>query len=117
MKILNPNTGKDIVSISKYSLYVSVMDTGVVRFLKEIKVDHGQHTWEWVSLKPSKFIDISEIDANYCSFDHAMNRAINDLYCTVYSFDTVEQMINNWDKIVYTDSIKTVYKSGGEEDV
>jgi hypothetical protein len=91
------------------------MDTGVIRFLKEVKVDHGQHTWEWISFKTNKFVDISGIDDNYCSFDHAMNRAINDLYCTVYSFDTVEQMISNWHKIVYADSIKTVYKSGVKE--
>jgi len=110
MKILHPNTGQEFVPIVKYHLYVSVMDTGLKRFLKEIKIGPGQHTWYWVSFMPDRFIDLDGIDNSYCTFDNAINRTVNDAYCTVYEFENYEQMIKVWDEIRYVDNITTCYK-------
>ena len=111
MKILNPNTGKEYVPILKSHLYVSITDFGLNRFLKEIKINPGQHTWEWISFRTDHFIDISGISDSYCSFDNAINKAVNDSYCTIYEFDDNKEMIKHWDDIKYIDSITTIYKS------
>ena len=110
MKILKPNTGENIVPISKNNVYVNVMDFGVKFLLKEIKVAPGQHTFYWVPLKADKIIDISDIDFYICSFDHAINKMVNNAYCTVYSFDNFEEMVKMWNDIKYIDNIATVYK-------
>lgn len=111
MKILKPNTGKDVVPIIKQHIYVKATDTKQISFLKEIKIDLGQHTWEWISFRSDLYVDVSEINDRYCSFDHAINRSVNDVYCTVYEFESIEEMINNWSEIKYVDNITTVYKS------
>ena len=112
-RILKPNNGEEIVSIAKGNSYAFVTDYGAKFFLKEIKVSLGQHTWEWVSLTPSNVVDLSEIGSRYCSFDNAINKKVNDPYCTVYLFETEGEMAAAWngETIKYEDSIKTVYKS------
>ena len=111
MRILKPNTGEKVVPIAKYHVYIFATDTKNKFFLKEIKVDHGQHTWEWVSLRTDRFIDITNISGNYCSFDHAINKAVNDPYSTVYEFDNFDEVFSNWEDIKYVDSIITIYTS------
>jgi len=114
MKILESNTGQKVVTIAKYHVYVFAADTKNKFFLKEIKVGHGHHTWEWVSLRTDRFIDISEIGDNYCSFENAINNAVNDPYSTVYEFDNFDEVFKNWEKIVYVDDKITVYKTEEE---
>jgi len=111
MIILKPNNGKEFVPIAKQHSYAYATDTKDVFFLKEIKIDIGQHTWEWISLRPDRQVDISGINDRYCSFDNAINKAVNNPYCTVYEFDNYREMICQWDEIKYIYSITTVYKS------
>lgn len=111
MKILESNTGKEFIPIAKQHIYVRATDTKQKMFLKEIKIGPGQHTWEWVNASTYYLINLDGINDRYCSFDHAINRAVNDMYCTVYDFDNFEEMASKWDDIKYIDSITTVYKS------
>ena len=117
MRILEPNTDKETEIISKNSIYAFVTDYNLIKILKEIKVSPGQHTYFWVNLNPDKCIDISDIVVNgkYCTFDYAINRAVNDSYCTVYEFSSVNEMILSWSKIKYEDKIKTKYEEKKEE--
>ena len=111
MRILNPNTGQEFIPINKHHSYVSAMDTRWKLFLKEVKIGPGQHTWEWISLRTDRCVDLSGINDKYCSFDNAINRAVNNPYITVYEFSDHEEMIKEWDNIKYVDSITTIYKS------
>jgi len=116
MKILEPNTGEKIVPILKYHVYIFATDTKNKFFLKNIKIAPGQHTWEWVSLRTDRFIDISEIEDKYCSFENAINKAVNDPYSTVYCFESFDEVFKNWKNIKYVDSIITIYKSQEDSD-
>ena len=111
MIMLTPNTGKESICIAKYNVYVKVIDFNIKYVLKEIVIGPGQHTWYWVPLKEDKYIDLTGIDGNFCSFNHAINRSINDPYCTVYVFNSYEEMFREWEEIKYVDSIKTKYVS------
>lgn len=110
MTVLDPNTGKEVHYIVKGHVYVKVMDFHQKSYLKEIKISPGQRTWQWIKLEEEDYIDISDIDGRYCSFDNAINRAINNPYCTVYEFDSYAEMAKNWDKIKYQNTITTTYK-------
>ena len=111
MRILKPNVGDKFVPIAKQHSYVRATDTKQKLFLKEIKIGPAQHTWEWISLRTDRQVDLSGINDRYCSFDNAINRAVNDMYCTVYEFDSTDEVISEWDNIKYIDSITTIYKS------
>ena len=113
MKILNPNVGDKIIPIAKNNIYAKITDFGLKSFLREIKINPGQHSWHWIELKLDNCIDISETvnTGRSCSFEHSINRAVNDLYCTVYEFVDYDDFIANWTKIKYVESITTVYKS------
>ena len=116
MKILNPNTEEEFVCILKQSVYVRIKDFGQKCFLKEIKVGPAQHSWEWIPFKTNKCLDISGIDNKYCTFDHAINRSVNDPYCTVYEFSDFDDLCDFRGQVVYIDKIKTVYKADDGED-
>ena len=115
MNILEPNTGEEAHYIVKDNVYVSVTDYGQLSLLKEIKIGPGQRTWYWIVLKETVMIDVSDvIDAGqYCSFDHAINRAVNDPYCTVYAFGSYQEMAKDWKKIKHVETITTIYKEEG----
>lgn len=110
MEILKPNTGEKLIHIPKHSIYVYVTDYGYKYLLKEIKVDIAQHTWHWILMKEDVEIDLSDIGDRYCTFDKNINMAVNNAYATLYKFDSYSEMMKNWDKIVYINNIKTVYK-------
>ena len=114
MRILEPNTGKEIVAIGLHHIYIQAKDTGRTLFLKEIKIGPAQCTWEWVDFRSDRFVDLSGISDRYCSFDNAINRSVNDLYCTVYEFKTFDEVASNWDNIKYADNITTVYRQRGK---
>ena len=111
MRILQPNSGKDIVLIPAYHIYITIRDYGSMSFLKAIIIGPGQHTWEWIDFKSSSAVSLDHIDNNYCSFDNAINRAINDPYRTVYEFVDFNEVFKNWESIKYVDSITTIYKA------
>ena len=111
MKILEPNNGKEFVPIEMRHVYICATDTKQKMFLKEIKIGPAQHTWEWVNFRTDRIVDLSGIKDRYCSFDNAINRAVNDLYCTVYEFESFEKVTESWNNIKYVDSITTVYTS------
>jgi len=108
-RILYPNNGEDIVLVDTNHIFVSVTDYGLKTILKEIVISPGQHHWEWIALGRDRPINISGIGNKYSSFNHALNRAINDPYSTVYEILGLEEII--WDHIEFVDSIKTVYKA------
>jgi len=110
MEILEPNTGENIKYISKEFTYVRVMDFNLKEILKEVVVSPGQHSWEWISLSSDRKIDISNLQGRYSTFDNTINRSVNNPYCSIYSFGDFREMMKNWDKIVYRDSITTQYE-------
>ena len=110
MKILNPNTGKNRVPILINHVYVSISDYGTKLLLKEIKINIGQHTWYWIEMKERLPIDISGINDSYCTFNNAINRSVNNPYCTVYEFDSYDDMIRGWEDIKYIANIETMYE-------
>jgi hypothetical protein len=110
MKILNPNSGSETECIPKSDIYVRVTDYGSKYILKSIKVQPGQYTWYWVPFISSGIIDISNIGGKFCTFDFAINRAVNDAYSTVYSFNTLDGFIKQWEVIKYIESISTTFK-------
>lgn len=114
MKILNPNIGEEIVQIPKYFIYVYATDYGYKYLLKEIKVNLAQHTWYWILMKEEVEIDLEGIGDKYCSFENAINKAINDAYSTVYQFENYDDMMRNWKEIKYINNIKTSYVSKEE---
>ena len=114
MRILEPNIDKKVVPILKHHLYVLISDFRQRKFLKEVFLGPGQHSWEWIVLDAEKSLDISGINNKYCTFNHAINKAINDLYCTVYEFENFEEMAKNWTNIEYIDGISTIYDGEGE---
>ena len=113
MRILTPNkTNSEIEYVSISNIYVYILDYGRKFLLREVKLEPGRHTWIWVPLETQHTIDISDFYNNnrVCSFNNAINRAINDMYCTVYEFKDIEEMIKCWKKIEYHSNITTVYK-------
>jgi hypothetical protein len=116
MKMLKPNTGEKIVPIAKYHVYVFATDTKNRFFLKELKIAPGHHTWEWVSLRTDRFIDISSIGDNSCSFENAINKAVNDPYSTVYELENFNELFKSWDDIKYVEGITTIYKCEDKPD-
>jgi len=119
VKILKRNISKkvgtkDIEYIDRNHLYVKVLDYGLKLLLKEIIITPATKTWIWISFKEGVEIDISYIK-KVCSFNSAINRSVNDVFATVYEFDTFEEMVEKWKKVKYNDEIKTVYKSDEPE--
>ena len=111
MRILQPNTGKENVMILKNHLYVYITDYKTRFFLKQIKIMPGQILWHWIPFKVDKIIDLTENHNLTCSFEIAINKAVNDAYSTVYEFEDYDEMVKHWDDIKYVDNITTVYKS------
>lgn len=110
MEILNPNTGEDYVLVVKNNIFVYVTDYNLKALLIEIIVAPGQHHWEWAKLSPTNSIDISDIGNRFSTFDNAINKAVNDLYCTVYELKDFNELVEKWDSIKYVDNITTIYK-------
>ena len=120
MKILEPNTGKETQPIYKNDVFVSITDYGMISILREVRVKFGDpHSkWIWLKLKEGELLLIGSEDGEYNSFDEAVNRMVNNPYCTVYDFNSYRSMLEYWSKgkIVYKDNITTIYKSEKKED-
>lgn len=115
MQILNSNTGEKTVGVIKNHVFVYVTDYGMRAILKEIIVSFGQHHWDWIIFDANKPIDITDIGNRFSTFDNALNRAVNDSYCTIYELADFDELMREWDSVKYIDNIKTVYKSKGYE--
>lgn len=114
MRELSPNIGDGFVLVDKNSVFVYMTDYGRKALLVEVIVAPGQHHWDWIELKlnASSSIDISDIGNRYSTFDNALNKAVNDSYCTVYEFADFNELAREWENIRYdADSITTVYSS------
>ena len=110
MKKLNPNSDSKIEYIAKADLYVRVLDYGPKFLLKEIKIGQGQHSWYWVPLSKTE-IDISSIGVKICTFENAINRAVNDPYSSTYSLKDMDSLVKYWEALKYDENnITTVYK-------
>ena len=121
MQRLEPNTGDTTMLIYKNHVFVAITDYGLVYILREIRVRYGEvdSKWIWIPLKENVLLTIGsdERDNEYRSFDRAINRWVNDPYCTVYDFETYQEMfeaIKN-SKLEYKDTIATVYKGKEEQ--
>ncbi len=124
MKILERKVSKEVEPIEieyipRHHVYIRILDYGPIFLLKEIIIEVGVRTWMWVPIKEDSPIDISPFTSSasrgkVCSFDNAINRAVNDLFSTVYEFENYKEMVEKWENIEYKDEIKTVYKSEKE---
>jgi hypothetical protein len=112
-RFLSPDNPEETVPVIKNHIFVYVTDYGAMFILKEIIISPGQHHWEWMPLSPEKPVDISGIGNRFSTFDNALNRAVNDAYCTVYEIDSLKSFGRDIDDMKYIDTIKTIYK--GEE--
>jgi len=112
MRILKVSSKKAPVEhIPINGVYVKITDFGLISLLKEIIIGPGVHTWYWVTFKETEPISINPNHYKIISFDLTINKSVNDLYCTVYQFETYNEMIEKWKDIKYNqDNIKTVYK-------
>jgi len=110
MKILKANTGAREQFIVSTHTYVKVWDYEKKHILVHMKLTSGESIWVWVDLTTGSISDISEM--GYRSFEDAINKAVNNPYCTVYDFESFEELANHWDEVNYVDTITTTYKRG-----
>lgn len=113
---LKPSSGtdKEIIPVDIGCSFAHVTDYGKIFFLKEIKVSPGQRHWQWVAFDSNTPIDISQLGDRYCTFNNALNRAINDVYCNVYMYETWEEMVYSSHALKYEDNVATVYEARGK---
>ena len=114
MKILNPHekiSGEEYTYIVKDHIFVRVTDYNQKKILKKFVLQNSVPTWYWESIKKdSVTIEMKDVCSKISSFDDAINRAINDMYSTVYEFENIDEMIKNWNNIVYVDNIAVKYR-------
>ena len=119
MKILDYEKSKseeqEIHYINRYNVYISVTDYGLKKLLKEVVISPGNHIWTWIPLQEEKYINLTDKETNYFSFDEAVNREVRDNYSIVYNFDNYKEMANHWNDIVYKDKKLTLYQSEEKE--
>jgi hypothetical protein len=114
MKVLEPNIGKkEIEYILKDSIYVAIADYGSIKILKELILGPGEHLWHWIDIGSSTN-NLYPFD-RHASFDILINKAINDIFWTVYEFADIKDFLNNINDIKYIDSPRTIYKIKDEE--
>ena len=113
MRILKPkiDNQKDpnIEYIVQSHVYVKVTDYGLVSILKEVLLAPGNTLWMWIVMKENLPIDIFHSDKIH-SFNEAVNRSVNDLYCTLYEFSSYKEILESWEDIKYIDDIGIIYK-------
>ena len=100
--------------INSNHVYILITDYGRKKILRHILIEPGLSTWHWISMEESISIDLRPGHYQIRSFDAAINRAINDLYCTVYEFAHYKDMVISWENIKYIDDIKRIYKEDKE---
>lgn len=119
MQILKPNTGNEIQPIYKNHVFAAITDYGLLLLLREIRVKFGnpKSSWIWIELKEGSLITVGSGVMEHPSFDNAINKMVNDPYCTVYDFDTYYGMIDYWNanEIKYQETIATVYRGKDNE--
>ena len=118
MEILKPNSGQSITYIVNSNVYVKVWDYGKKYLLSHLKIPHlasqlSETVWVWNCLNEGSVTDVNEF--GHSSFDDAINRAVNNPYCTVYSFESYEEMAKHWNDIKYVDTITTTYKAKSDD--
>ena len=118
MDILQPNNGQKVQYIISDNIYVKIWDYGKPSLLTHLKIPNvnlpmSESVWVWIRLKPGEMTDLS--NSLLCSFDDSINKAVNNPYCTVYSFTSYEEMAENWNQIKYIDTITTTFRSKIDE--
>lgn len=113
MDILKPNNGKEVQFIVNSHVYVKVWDYGKTYVLTHLKIPNistslSETIWAWISLDEGVTSDLSEL--SHKTFEDAINKAVNNPYCTVYAFDTYRDMTEHWEELVYLDTITTTYR-------
>lgn len=118
MKILEPNTGNKVQAIYKNHVFAAITDYELLLLLIEVRVKFGEQksTWIWMKLKEGSLLTVGSGEREYSSFDHAINKMVNDPYCTVYDCESYAEMMRLCDigELEYKETISTVYK-GKEE--
>jgi hypothetical protein len=119
MRVLKPNDGKCVKYIVSNHSYVKVWDYGKKHILCNIKMSDssfGEKIWAWILTSAEDgCTDLK--DVAYSSFDEAINRAVNNPYCTVYTAETFLELADNWEKIKYIDTIETSYVEKSDKNV
>ena len=106
MEILKANDGAAERFIVNTHTYIKVWDYGKKHILVHLKMNKDY--WTWVEVFPGGITDVSE--QSYKSFEEAINKAVNNPYCTIYNFETCSEMAKHWDDIKYIDTITTTFK-------
>ena len=118
MEILQPNTGNEIQAIYKNHVFAAITDYGLLLLLREVRVKYGdsKSSWIWIELKEGSLLTIGSGEREYSSFNDAINKMVNDPYCTVYDCESYAEMMRLCDvgELEYIETIATVYK-GKEE--
>jgi hypothetical protein len=114
MEVLQANNGQEIQYIISSHVYVKVWDYGKKLLLTHLKIPNvatsmSETIWAWIKLNEGEMTDLA--DSCSASFDDAINKAVNNPYCTVYEFSSYEEMIDNWEAIKYIETITTTFKS------
>ena len=113
MKVLKPNVGKQIQVIYKNHVFIAVTDYGSLYLLREVRVKYAnpKSMWIWMELKEGNLLTIGSGDKEFSSFDVAINKMVNNPYCTVYDCEHYDEMMGMWfeGKIIYEDMIETIY--------
>jgi len=113
MRVLKPKIDNqkdpEIEYIVQNHVYAKITDYGLVSILKETLIAPGHIIWMWIAMKENHPIDINHSD-KINSFNEAINKSVNDLYCTLYEFKSCKEMLEYWENIKYIDDIGTIYK-------
>jgi hypothetical protein len=112
MRILEQNKKeKGVEYLVTTNIYIKVFDYGIKKILKKFRVEGGDICWCWIQIKDNSKVE--EISTHPSSFEMAINKAVNNLYTTVYECSCLDEMIKEWNNIKYIDN-KITYK-GKEE--
>ena len=113
MRTLEPKIGDQkhvkVEYIVASHIYAKITDYGEISLLREVLLGPGNSIWVWIVMKNDTPIDVYH-SHKIRTFNEAINRFVNDLYCTVYEFKDFNEMLRNWDNIKYINGIGTVYQ-------
>ena len=117
MRILNPNTGDKVQYVVQNNIFVMITDFGDLFILTNIRVKFDKESgWYWIPIHRKRENVVGFIEEFSPTFNKAINRKVNDPYCTVYEFGNTKEFLENAGKIKYVDNIQTIYEALGPED-
>jgi hypothetical protein len=118
MRILRPNVEDGVQYVVKNHIFVLITDFNDFYFLTNIRIKFEKDDfWYWIPIQRRKRESVVGANDEFCgTFDHVLNRKVNDLYCSVYEFDDIKDFLDNIGNVKYIDNIKTIYQAVTEND-